>query len=373
MKIKPFQLERYFAKYEFSAPYLLSSSDCEALELQELLEMAKPETRKLWDELKLSYTESPGHPLLREEITKLYNSVTADEVNVLVPEEGIFIAMNCILEKGDHVVATFPGYQSLYEIASSLGCDVSFWQPENKNGWFFDVEKLKSLIRPETKLVVVNFPHNPTGATISKDQQKEIINVCREKGLILFSDEMYRFLEYNETGRLPSASDLYENAISLFGLSKSFALPGLRIGWLVTKNKKLMDEIAGFKDYTTICNNAPGEILAIMALQNKDKIVNRNLKLITQNLDILDDFFAKHKNLFEWNRPKAGPIAFPGWKGRGDVNGFCQKLVDEKGVMLLPSGVYSYPGNNFRIGFARNNMPQSLEKLGEFLDENRML
>ena len=274
MKIKPFELERYFAKHEFSAKYLLSSSDCEPLLLSDILEMADTESLELWQNLKLAYTESTGHPLLKHEIAKLHSSITPDQINVMVPEEAIFVAMNCILEKGDHVVTTFPGYQSLYEIANSLGCEISKWQPEIRDGWHFDLQKLKSLIRKETKLVVINFPHNPTGATVSAKEFKEIIELCRKNNTLLFSDEMYRFLEYNSDIRLPSASDLYENAISLFGMSKSFALPGLRIGWLSSKNKNLMQKISEFKDYTTICNNAPGEILSIIALQNKEKSIS---------------------------------------------------------------------------------------------------
>ncbi len=285
----------------------------------------------------------------------------------MVPEEGIFVAMNCLLEPGDHVISTFPGYQSLYEIANSLGCEVTKWQPDYKNGWHFDVEKLKAMMSQKTKLLVINFPHNPTGATVSKEDFQEIVELCKKNNTLLFSDEMYRFLEYHATDRLPSASDLYENAISLFGLSKSFALPGLRIGWLTSKNKKLMQDFANFKDYTTICNSAPSEILGIIALQNKERIVARNLQIISENLNILTSFFQTYHRVFEWNQPVAGPIAFPKFLGEGDISSFCKQLVEEKEVMLLPASVYGFPGNYFRIGFARKNMKEGLEKLVEFL------
>lgn len=367
MKIKPFELERYFDQHEFTAKHLLSCSDCESLQLTEVLEMADDEMVSTWQNLKLAYTESTGHPLLKEEITKLHSSINVNEINVMVPEEGIFIAMNCILEKGDHVISTYPGYQSLFEIANSLDCEVSKWQPDYKNGWQFDLEKLKDLIRNETKLIVINFPHNPTGATISANELNEIIKLCRKQNIILFSDEMYRFLEYNEADRLPSACDIYENAVSLFGMSKSFALPGLRIGWLSSKNNKLMNEIACFKDYTTICNNSPGEILSIIALRNKNKIIQRNLQIISENLNILNPFFAKYDSLFEWNAPIAGPISFPKLKGESSVTEFCKKLIEQEGLMLLPSAVYHFDGNYFRIGFARKNMRNGLEKLENFI------
>jgi len=366
MNIAPFQLERYFAKYEFNTKYLLSCSDCEPLFLSGLLKMANPESLELWNNLKLAYTESSGHPLLKKEIAKLYTSITPDELNIMVPEEAIFVTMNCILKKGDHVVTSFPGYQSLYEIANAMGCEVSKWQPDYKNGWHFDIEKLKTLLRPDTKLLVVNFPHNPSGATISKAEFKEIIELCRQNNTLLFSDEMYRFLEYNPNDRLPSASDLYENAISLFGMSKSFALPGLRIGWLSSKNKKLMNKIGAFKDYTTICNNAPGEILSIIALQNKQKILDRNLQLISDNLQILDSFFKKYNNVFEWHKPLAGPISFPKLKANITVDEFCKTLVEENETMLLPASVYGFQGNFFRIGFARKDLNEGLLQLENF-------
>lgn len=370
MKIQPFKLERYFAKYEFSAPYLLSCSDCEALTKKELLEMADEKSLKLWNDLKLGYTESQGHPILREEVTKLYQNINPEQVLVITPEEGIFIAMNNLLEKGDHVVTTFPGYQSLYEIANSLGCEVSKWTPKNENGWIFDIGDLKSLIRDNTKLIVINFPHNPTGATLQEKELKEAIDLARQKNIVVFSDEMYRFLEHDQANRTLSACDLYDNAISLFGMSKSFALAGLRIGWLATKNSDLLKRFATYKDYTTICSSAPSEILAIMALRAKDKILKRNLDIIGNNLKILDEFFARHAKLFEWRKPKAGPIGFPTLNAKIDVADFCLDLVEKKGVMLLPAKVYDFKGNYFRIGFARKNMPEALEKLEEYLKEN---
>jgi aspartate/methionine/tyrosine aminotransferase len=367
MKIQPFKLERYFAKHEFTAKHLLSCSDCEPLLLSEVLQMADEKTMALWQNLKLAYTESSGHPLLKEEISKLYTSISPDDINVMIPEEAIFVTMQCILKKGDHVIATFPGYQSLYEIANSLGCQVSKWTPDYSAGWRFDIEKLKSLIKKDTKLLVINFPHNPTGATISKNDLNEIIDLCRKNNTLLFSDEMYRFLEYDSKDRLPSASDIYENAISLFGMSKSFALPGLRIGWLSSKNKILMKAISEYKDYTSICNSAPSEILSLIALQNREQILSRNLQIISDNLKILNPFFDKYKQLFDWHAPVAGPISFPKLKGEISVGEFCKGLIKEHQTMLLPSSVYGIEENHFRIGFARKDLPDALKKLESYI------
>src|SRR6056297_1679097 len=269
----PFKLERYFARHEFTAPYILCASDCEPLPLNDLLSMIHGETMKMWNILKLGYSDNQGLPQLREEIAGLYRSVKPENIFVLAPEEGIFITMNTLLEKGDEVITPYPGYQSLYEVARTLGCEVKFWKPRFKNGWDFHVEDLEKLINNKTKLLVINFPNNPTGAIISKDSQQRIVELAKKNNIILFSDEMYQYLEYEDDTRLPSVADLYDRSVTLFGMSKTFALAGLRIGWLITKNKEWMKNFLLFRDYTTICNSAVSEILAIMGLKAKEQIL----------------------------------------------------------------------------------------------------
>lgn len=367
MNLKPFKLERYFAKYEFSVKYLLSSSDCDGLSQDDLLALADDETKKLWDNLTLGYTESLGHPLLREEIARLYQGVTSDDCLVVVPEEGIYIALNSILQEGDHVICTYPGYQSLYEIAEGLGCEVTKWEPEEDNGWRFNPEFLEKNIKPNTKLIIVNFPHNPTGYLPTKADFQKIVDLAKKNDLYLFSDEMYRFLEYDPNDRLPSACEIYDKAISLFGMSKTFGMAGARIGWVVTKDKDLYAKMATFKDYTTICSSAPSEILSIIALRAKEEIIKKHLTRIRRNLELLDDFFEKHKERFEWIKPKAGTICFPKLKGKVDALDFCQEVVKKANIMLLPSTVYDYDNKHFRLGFGRENMPEALEKFEDYL------
>ena len=370
MKIQPFQLERYFAQYEFSAPYLLSPSDCEPFPLAELLALADSNTRRQWDDLWLGYTESRGLPALRAEAAALCERITTEDILILTPEEGIFIAMNVLLKPGDHVAATFPGYQSLYQIAESLGCTVSRWMPRDEGGALrFNTDDLEALLRADTRLLVFNFPHNPTGALPSQEEYRRLLALAEARGLYVFADEMYRFLEYDPRHRLPAACDLYPNAVSLFGVSKSFALPGLRIGWLATQNTDLMTQLANFKDYTTICSSAPSEVLALIALRNREQVLRRNLDIVRANLDTLDAFFARHPRTFRWTRPKAGTIAFPEYLGPQDVDAFCADLVARKGVMLVPASVFDYPGQNFRLGFGRRSLPRALAKLEEYLDE----
>lgn len=367
MNLKPFKLERYFAKYEFSVKYLLSSSDCDGLLQSSLLEMADDKTKKLWDNLTLGYTESLGHSLLREEIAKLYQGITMNDCLVIVPEEGIYIALNSILQKGDHIICTFPSYQSLYEIAEGIGCEVTKWEPEEEKGWRFNPEFLEKNIKSNTKLIIVNFPHNPTGYLPSKEDYQKIIELARKNNLYLFSDEMYRFLEYNKDDRLPSACEAYDKAISLFGMSKTFGLAGARIGWVVTKDKDLYTKMATFKDYTTICSSAPSELLSVIALRAKNEIIAKHLARIKRNIELLDSFFEEYKDRFEWVKPKAGTICFPKLKGTMNTLDFCQKVVKEANIMLLPSTVYDYDDRHFRLGFGRENMPEVLEKFREYL------
>lgn len=369
MKIQSFKLEKYLARYEFSAPYLMCCSDCEPLTLKELLSFADKECLALWENLQLGYTDSLGHHLLREEISRLYDNITPDNLLVTCPEEGIFLAMNVLLDPGDHIVVTFPGYQSLYEIAGAIGCRVTHWQPHEGKGWKFDVNTLESAIRENTKLIVVNFPHNPTGALPARQDYHLIVKLAKENNIFLFSDEMYRFLEYDERDRLPCAAEIYENGLSLFGMSKTFSLAGLRLGWLVTRNRQLLDKLVTYKDYTTICSSAPSEILALMALRVRNKIIARNVEIIKNNLALLDRFFADHPRLFSWNRPKAGSIALPRLLLDEGTSSFCRRLREEKGVVLLPSRVYGYGEGHFRIGFGRRNMPDALNLLVDFLNQ----
>lgn len=329
--------------------------------------MADGEGMKHWNLLSLGYTESQGNPVLRNEISKLYEGITAKDITVMAPEEGIFIAMNVLLEKGDEVIVTFPGYQSLYEVAHSIGCEVKRWAPRKEKDWHFSTEDLEELISSDTKMMVINFPHNPTGSIISKEEHEQIIKLAEENNILIFSDEMYRFLEYDENERLASMIESTDNAIALGGLSKSFGLAGLRIGWLVTKNKDWHEKFIMFKDYTTICNSAPSEILAFIGLRAKDKIISKNRQLIAQNLQTLNQFFKNHRGFFKWKEPQAGSIAFPALNINMPASDFCNKLIQQKGVMVLPGDVYDYGGEHLRIGFGRKSFPVALEQLREFI------
>ncbi|MGB8492713.1 MAG: aminotransferase class I/II-fold pyridoxal phosphate-dependent enzyme [Bacteroidales bacterium] len=370
MKINEFKLERYFAEFEFTAKYLLSPSDCESMKVSELLALGDGECINLWQDLKLGYTESKGNPLLRKEISMVYKTMKPENIIVLAPEEGIFIVMNSILDHGDHVIVPEPCYQSLFEIAAAIGCEITRW-PLNpdKGRWILETGFLKKNIRKNTKLVVLNFPHNPTGFIPEADVFRNILEICEMNGTYVLSDEMYRFLEFTPSLIHGSAADLSERCIALSGLSKSFGLPGLRIGWLATRDKHLLKQFESMKDYTTICNSAPAEILSIIALRNKARITGNNLDLIKGNLKSARSFFVRHEDMFTWYEPQGGSVAFPGLVRRIPADLFCRKLIRQKSILLLPGNVFDYRGNHFRIGFGRNDFSLILGELESGLEE----
>src|SRR5574344_680095 len=191
MKIDDFKLERYFAIHEFSAKYLMSSSDCDGFSMSDVLGVADEAELELWNSLKLGYTESTGHPLLKDAILRHYNSFGVEKMdrqNVIVssPGELSFSLMNTLLSPKDHAIVISPSYQSLYEVIKSIGCDISFWKPDEEN-WSFSVDDLRKLIKGNTKLIVINFPHNPTGAYMKRKEYDELIEIARENSIYIYS------------------------------------------------------------------------------------------------------------------------------------------------------------------------------------------
>ncbi|NPV77790.1 MAG: aminotransferase class I/II-fold pyridoxal phosphate-dependent enzyme [Anaerolineae bacterium] len=367
MEINAFKLERFFAKYEFSTEFLLCSSDCESLVLGDLLALepaARPELEKVW----LGYTESAGSPTLRQEIAKIYTTIAPDEILVHAgAEEAIFLFMHAALQPGDHAVVHSPCYQSLAEVARSAGAEISRWQAYEETGWALNPEDLKRLLRPNTRAVILNTPHNPTGYLMAPETFAAVHRIVQEGGALLFCDEVYRELEHNPADRLPAACDVNPSAVSLGVLSKAYGLAGLRIGWIATHNEDIYRKMALLKDYTSICNSAPSEFLAETALRRRETLARRNLEIIRHNLDILDGFFSRHAEKFVWRRPRAGSIAFPRLIGQ-DVETFCDRLARHAGVLLAPGSLFDDTGNHFRIGFGRANLPQAVERLEAFLD-----
>jgi aspartate/methionine/tyrosine aminotransferase len=222
-------------------------------------------------------------------------------------------------------------------------------------------------IRAETRLVVVNAPHNPTGMLPSREEWRALTDACAARGIHLLADEVYRFLEVDEADRLPTGSDALPGlGISLGVMSKSFALAGLRIGWLTTTDRALLARCAGFKDYTTICSSAPSEVLALIALRARDSALARSRRIVFDNLALLDGFFERWAGTFDWIRPRGGSIGFPSLRPDVPIDRFSAELVEAEGVLLLPGSTFGHPGNHFRIGFGRMNLPEALAGLERF-------
>lgn len=367
MQLPPFRIEEYYAKYEFTTRYMLSSSDCESRTIGELLALepgAHEELLQHW----CGYTESQGAPRLREAVAALYERI--DPADVLIAdsaEEGIFLAYHALLGPGDHAIVETPCYQSALALARSTGAAVSEWRRSYEDGWAVHLDELERLLQPNTKLLYLNQPHNPTGTLMDGATFGKVADLAAAHGITLFNDEVYRELEHDSAQRLPAACDVDRGAISLGSISKTYGLPGLRLGWLVTRDGAQRDAMLGLRLYTTICSSAPSEFLTALALRNRNVLVERNLAIVYDNLPRLDAFFERCSDLFEWVRPNASPIGFPRLKADLDVDSFCQDVAKRAEVLLLPGSVYDEP-RHLRVGFGRANMPEALDRLQRHLE-----
>lgn len=366
-RIEDFALERFFARWEFAVRHQLSASDVEPLTLAELLEMADHDARDRWDRLSLGYTEAAGLPALRQEITGLYSTLAAENVLVVAgAEEGIFLAMLAALGDGDEVIVVTPAYQSLHAVPRAIGAQVVEVRLRQENRWKLDPEEIARARTSRTRMIVVNFPHNPTGAHIDAETQRRLVAIADEAGACLFSDEVYRGLEYAPADQLPAAADLSASAVSLGVMSKSFALAGLRIGWLATRNAGLLDRVARLKDYTTICSSAPSELLALIALRNAERVLGRSRQIVERNLQHVRAFVAGREAAIEWVPPEAGSVAFPRLYA-GDASALAERLATRRGTLLMPGAVFGSDASHFRIGLGRRDLPEALSALSEEL------
>ena len=367
MNIKPFKLERYYTLHEHTAQYSLCNSDCEAMTIGDLLAMedgAQDQFNNMW----LGYTETQGKPELRRDIATIYNNITAEQLTVCTgAQEPIFLFSHAVLNANDEVIVQTPCYQSLQSVPESIGCKVIHWNIEyNDNKPHFDIDNLKNLITPKTKVIYLNAPHNPTGYLFTRADQQAIVDLARANNIIIFCDEVYRELEHDPSFAIPAFADIYEHGVSVGVMSKSYGLPGLRIGWMATQNNKIADQFAILKEYTTICNAGPSEFLAGVALRNRAQILRRNLQIVNNNLPLYDAFFDKNADLFSWYKPNAGPVAFVKMHFDSDDMAFAQQALQQRGILILPGGIYDYNGY-FRVGFGRKSIPEALTQFESFV------
>jgi len=365
--MRKFESFQYYRENEHVVPHVLCHSSPETITIADLFAF-EPNALEDFKNISLDYTEDQGGMILRQEISRFHEGV--DESNVLVTNggsEGIYLAMMSLLQPSDHVIVQFPLFQSLYELAIAKGCDVSRWEMRPKRDWELNIDDLEALIRPNTKLIVINVPHNPTGYTLSRETFERIMRVAKCNGIYLFSDESNRFLVHNKDDLLPAATDLYDKAITLGSMSKSLALPGLHVGWLVVHDAKLLNEFLLLKDYTTSSVSAPSQFLTALALRYKDQLLKRIVKIIKSNLELLNEFFEKHSDMVSWVPPGAGSICFP--KILFEAEDFCQMVRKEAGILLMPGSAYDYSNKYFRIGFGRIDMPEVLGLFSDYLNK----
>ncbi len=373
-QLKPFALEVYFSKWEFKAQYHMCASDMQSMTISELLSMADDADRETWKDLSLSYTETSGRPNLREAIAGTYESVDPSEVLCFAGgQDGIFATMRALLTPEDHAIVITPNYQSSESLPLSI-CGVTGIPLNPEKNWDLDLQQLRDAIRPNTRLISINFPNNPTGKVISHDTLQAIVEMARKQGIYVFSDEVFRFLERKPEIRLPQVVDIYERGLSLNNMSKAYGLPGLRIGWIACKDKQLLRRIEHVKHYTSLCNSAPSEMLAEIALKARDQILERNRNLIARNLPLLTDFFEAHRDLFEWYIPDGGCIGYPRYLGTEGVEQFAEELVQHAGVLLLPASLFRSdlgptPVDRFRVSYGRKNMAEGLSAWRRHLEK----
>ncbi len=375
--MRDFALETYFSTWEFNARYHMTASDIQSLSVRELLALASEEDRQAFYDLNLGYTETHGLPVLRREIASTYEAA-ADSEDILCfagAEEGVYVAMRVLLDKHDHAIVVVPNYQAAETLPLEI-CAVSGVPLDPDDNWSLDLDRVRAAIRPNTKLISINFPNNPTGAILERGCFDALIEICRARDIYLFSDEVYRLIERDPVLRLPQAADVYEKALSLNVMSKAYGMPGLRIGWIMCRDRGLLEKMERYKHYLSICNSATSEWLSVIALRARETILETNRALVNGNAAKLTAFFDQFPDLFDWQQPDGGCVGFPAYIGPGSTDDFCEDLIEKSGVLLLPPSIFRsellpIAWNRFRIGFGRENIDAGLAAFHAYLRANQ--
>ena len=371
--MRDFALEVYFSRWEFTARYHLTASDAQTMTIGELLDLEGGESRTRFEEFALGYTPTWGARNLREAIAATYERVDPDHVLCYTgAQEPLFWALQTLVAPGEHVIVTVPNYQSMETVPLASGAEVTGLLLNESEGWGLDLPALRRMLRPSTRLIAVNFPNNPTGYVPDEATFRELAELSEERGIWLFSDEVYRGIEPDPSRTLSQAADISSTGVSLNVMSKAYGLAGLRIGWLACRDRGVLERLERRKHYTSICNAGPSEFLATIALRNADAILERNRDIVRANLPLFDEFFSRWGDLFDWQPPQGGCVCFPRYKGEEGVEQFCRDLVEQEGVLLLPASVYrsdlaKVPGDHFRIGVGRRDPAPALGAFDRFL------
>ena len=373
MKIEAFQVEEWMNAYETKATANIAETCVDSVSLQELFELADTDGQKFFEEFskrRLTYGDIEGRPDLLGGICGLYRTVKPEHVVTCHGAAGAnHLTISAIVEPGDHVVSVMPTYQQLYSIPESLGARLDILKLRRENGFLPDLDELRRLAVPGTKLICVNNPNNPTGALMSGEMMRKIVEIADRAGAYLLCDEVYRHLTQDE-GYVDSAADLYEKGISVSSMSKVFSLAGLRLGWIACRDPKLRKLLLSHRDYSLISCGVFDEAVAAIALKNRERLLARSRDIIRTNLEILDRW-VKEEPMVSYVKPQAGTTALLYFDRSlcPDCAEFCRRLLEEEGALLTPGSCF---GEEFcaRIGYAcdREELKRGLDALSRFME-----
>ena len=372
-----FRLETYMAKWEFAGRYHLTASDAQTMTIGEILALDGEGAVERFLAEPLHYTETYGNPDVRDAIAATFDRCAADDILCFAgAEEALYVFYKVLLDATSHCIVITPNYQSAETIPLSI-CATTGVALEEHEHWTLDIDKVAAAIRPDTRVIAINFPHNPTGKILERDRFDALINLCRTHGIYLFSDEVYRLIERDPSLRLPQVADVYERGVSLNVMSKVYGLPGLRVGWLGCQDRDLRERMVRYKHYLSICNSGPSERLTIVALRHRHVILERANHFARLGYAKFQAFLADFPDLFESYEGDGGLILYPRYKGSEGAEAFCTRAVTEAGIVLMPPSVYasdltSSPNDRFRIGFGRADLDAGLAAFRAFLmDQGR--
>lgn len=354
MRYETFALERWMTTWELDVDYDIAESGILPLSLDEVYSLIGPQARAALDRdlhhMPLGYSEARGTLALRTVLASSYARARPDDILVTTGAiEANFLVFNALLEAGDHVVAVSPAYQQLHSVPRALGCDVSPWSVVTDSGFTYDLNRLEALVRNDTRLIVINSPHNPTGAMLNADELQEVVAIADRVGAWVLSDEAYRWLEHPGGEKLPPPlHDTYDRAISVGTLSKPFGLPGLRIGWL-TATEDIARQAWSIRDYVSLSPAKLSDAIARTVIEHRDALLPRNAEIIAKNMETAIAWFATNADLASWTPPRAGLLAMMRYTLDMPSLNLADSLARDARVMLAPGSSFGIEGH-LRIG-----------------------
>lgn len=355
-------LESWMREYYFAAELDIGSSGVECFSLAELRKLVGISDTEL-NEIVFSDSHTLGGLGLRKAIAERWFEGKVENVMATHgSSEAIYMIMQSLLEAGEEVIVLRPCYQQLYSIAESIGCQLRFWHLRYEQNFRPDIDEIKKLITPRTKMVIVNFPHNPTGATLNRREQKELLGAVASAGAYLVWDGAFSDLVY-EGDPLPEPGLQYDRAISIGTLSKAYGLPGLRVGWCLA-SENVLDRFVRLRDYLTLHLSPLVEVIAMRVIENADALLSARLAQSRHNLAILSEWMERHRGVLEWVPPKGGVCAFIRFLNTDDTEPFCRTLSDNYKTLLVPGSSFRLP-QHVRLGFG-GSTPDLIEGLSKF-------